>query len=683
MNENNCYVNKNMISDKTMFSGKNAFPDKTTVSEENIFSDENPPYSGRKEQDYESPPDPFKSPPVKNRFQDSGDAGSGKGRNFSGKPSLKDRLNLRAAATIAGKDFADRLYEKNTIVLTFVFILTVFVYSQRGSTDYIQIIAVFFPLIGIALGYNAFVSERNDRSLNVLFGHPVFRDSLILGKFLAVAASLFCIVMLSFMIILASDFLNTGVIADPQMISRLLIFFIMTYLYLLVFASFSLFTSVILKDSISSFVAGAVLWILLCFAFGPLILVLSSIITGTSMFDAADPFFRVAERIADISPIHHYAQVTVGNLDLSYTAVNIMHDVNGFLDTRYTIDYLVSYYITDILYLLAVPAVFLTASYVAFIRKDIRSGGSHMTSGLHTKFNLQIIGLIAGKEFADCIRNPVFLLVAATFTIVVLSWTYVKGMEVGYRADFMGMSDIMRGFKGMAMIIGRFAPVLGIVAAFDTVIKEIRSGSMNVLMGHPVYRDNIIAGKLLGSAATVFLIIFVSVNMAAGCLLSASGMQMTSDQIIRLEIFVVLTFLYTFIFSGIAVLVSSAVSKPDTSLITDILIWLVLIVLFSQIAYTSFYMFTDDFLLAEKYSLLLLKLSPAHHYALISAGIPDVMKESFSYQPEIMGIFDTGHSLTEWAGAFSGNLIVLIAAVCIPSVLSFVIFLKKDITLTK
>jgi ABC-type transport system involved in multi-copper enzyme maturation permease subunit len=91
----------------------------------------------------------------------------------------------------------------------------------------------------------------------------------------------------------------------------------------------------------------------------------------------------------------------------------------------------------------------------------------------------------------------VFLSFAVTFTLVILAWSYVKGMEVEYTLTVLGMPDVMREFKGVAMVVGRFAPIIGIVMGFDTIIKEIKSSSMNVLLTHPVFRDNEPISQLL------------------------------------------------------------------------------------------------------------------------------------------------------------------------------------------
>jgi ABC-type transport system involved in multi-copper enzyme maturation permease subunit len=295
--------------------------------------------------------------------------------------------------------------------------------------------------------------------------------------------------------------------------------------------------------------------------------------------------------------------------------------------------------------------------------------------------NVSNIMTIAKKEFTDHLRSPVFLSFAVTFTLVILAWSYVKGMEVEYTATVLGVPDVMRGFEGVAMVVGRFAPIIGIVMGFDTIIKEIRSSSMNVLLTHPVFRDNIILGKIIGSSLCIFLSLFISINIAAGSMLIVSGIPVTLQHITRIEIFVVLTFFYSLFFLAIAILISTIVKKANTSLLYNIAIWLIFVILFAQLIFTSVLIVTDDLQIANERTMDCLNFVPSHHYIFSAAGMQDVVKKSFDYYPEIGGIFDTSHTIVDWLNEFWSSLVVLVVSPIILLILSVIVFLKKDISL--
>ncbi|MDI9395256.1 MAG: ABC transporter permease [Euryarchaeota archaeon] len=234
-----------------------------------------------------------------------------------------------------------------------------------------QAIGVFFPLIGIALGYDGIIKEKNSKSLNVLLTHPVFRDNIITGKFLGISIVLALVVFLSLILIAASDFIISGKVASFDSLLRLLIFGIFTFLYILVFTSFGLFTSVWCKTEIESLALGVLVWINMCVALGPTVMTLASIASGQSLFDMTKEYVSTTAAIYNISPLHHFAEVTVGKLDLSLCGFHVQTDVYGFMDTQYSISYLIGYYWQNAIILLILPFLFLAAAYIAFLRDDI------------------------------------------------------------------------------------------------------------------------------------------------------------------------------------------------------------------------------------------------------------------------------------------------------------------------
>ncbi|MHC1754955.1 MAG: ABC transporter permease [Methanosarcina sp.] len=284
-------------------------------------------------------------------------------------------MNKNCVLTLAQKEFSDKLHEPSFFVLLAIFMGTLFIYLQSrtsGFWDVVQVIGVFFPLTGIALGYDGIIKEKNSKSLNVLLTHPVFRDNIITGKFLGTSITLALVVFSSLTIIEASDFLISGKVAELDSLVRLLIFGIFTFLYLLTFAAFGLFVSVWCKTEIESLTFGALVWINMCFALGPTIIMLASFASGQTLFDMTKEFASTVSSFYNISPLHHFAEVTVGDLDLSYYGgFHIQTDTHGFLDTRYSLSYLLGYYWQNVVILLILPFLFLAASYISFLRDDV------------------------------------------------------------------------------------------------------------------------------------------------------------------------------------------------------------------------------------------------------------------------------------------------------------------------
>lgn len=295
--------------------------------------------------------------------------------------------------------------------------------------------------------------------------------------------------------------------------------------------------------------------------------------------------------------------------------------------------------------------------------------------------NTKNIISIAQKEFADHLSSPRFLIFVATFSLIVFVFGYQKGLEVQYAQRIFSTDSALRGFEGIARIIGSFAPLIGIALGFDTIVKEVKSDSLNVLLTHPVFRDNIILGKLVGSAIALALVLIISVIISTGTMLIISGVMIKDSDFLRIGIFIMLTFFYVLIFLGISILISIIVKSSSDSLIYSLAIW-IFSILFSSIVLAGIYISTGQTQAESIGSAIeLMSISPGHHYAQITIGRNDIGWGGFlGDNSKIQGIFDTRFTLTQWFSEFWMNLTVLIITPIILLIIAFIAFLRKDIS---
>ena len=292
---------------------------------------------------------------------------------------------------------------------------------------------------------------------------------------------------------------------------------------------------------------------------------------------------------------------------------------------------------------------------------------------------------IAQKEFADNIWSPVFLLLLMTFTLIVFTYSYQNGLKVERVGLQDGTSLLLNGFAGLAKIMGFFAPLIGFALGFDAVVKEKKSGSLNVLLTHPVFRDNIISGKILGSFLTLALVIVISTLISIGTLLLIIGGTLNGFELGRIAVFSIITFFYSIIFMGIGVILSIVVNDAADSLVYNVVVWFVLCILFGAIVIAiatiitgqPFGIGTSSFELA----LNMANISPLHHYAEATVGRIDLSWGGIGFaDASIKGIFDTRFTLSQWFGEFWMNLTVLIVTPIILLIIAFIAFLRKDIS---
>ncbi|MCZ7355320.1 MAG: ABC transporter permease [Candidatus Methanoperedens sp.] len=300
------------------------------------------------------------------------------------------------------------------------------------------------------------------------------------------------------------------------------------------------------------------------------------------------------------------------------------------------------------------------------------------------KRNMGNVFVIAQKEFADNLWSMRFLALLSIVTLIIFS--------MSYRAATDG-SEVFRyggNFIDVAQIIALFLPLLGIALGFDMIVKERKSASVNVLLTHPVFRDNIIAGKIMGSMATLALVVGIAVIASVGTVLAVTGVQVTLLELERVLIFAILTFLYISVFLGISIFLSIVSKSASNSLICGIAVWLNLVVVYGAIIFVIASIATgqvsSDSSLFYKPRLELnanlQQFTPLHHYAETVKGAPDFSWGSVNVGTSklSLGIFDTGSSLDKWIEEYWENLVVLIALPIILFIASFIAFLRQDIT---
>ncbi len=282
--------------------------------------------------------------------------------------------------------------------------------------------------------------------------------------------------------------------------------------------------------------------------------------------------------------------------------------------------------------------------------------------------------VVAQKEVADHLQDAGFLVLLATYTVIVFASTYMYGSLAND-----GNSVLLSSIN--VKMISQFTPLLGIALGFDVVVREQKSGSLNVLLTHPLFRDNILAGKLLGSTLLIAAITVFSVFVVVGTLLIFYGVEIGYMELIRIAMFTILTFFYAVTFLGVAIFISTIVKNSTDSLISNIVIWIFICVLFGAILKTVVAILTgqtsNEGILITQF----LNISPLHHYGEAVIGRTDLSFMGVNVEPVIGGIFDTKYTLTQCLTEFWMNIVVLIMTPVILFITTFITFLRKDITL--
>ena len=229
--------------------------------------------------------------------------------------------------------------------------------------NFVNFIALFFiPIIGISLGFDAINSERSSGTLSRVLSQPVFRDNVINGKFLAGIFTLFLMMLATILIVSGWGLRMIGVSPTAEEIVRLFVYLISIIIYGAFWISLAILLSVLFRSLATSLLTSVALWIF--FSFGILIIALAV---------AKTP--EMAQTILWFSPNSLFGQVTtvllhptvrtLGSISTTQAAYMLPNPLSFGQSLLLVWPILTS--------LVSLSAICFAASYVLFMRQEVRS----------------------------------------------------------------------------------------------------------------------------------------------------------------------------------------------------------------------------------------------------------------------------------------------------------------------
>jgi len=181
-----------------------------------------------------------------------------------------------------------------------------YLFTIRGDVlpSFIDFISFFIPIIGIIFGFDAINSEKNSGNLSRILSQPIYRDSVINGKFLAGITTLSIIIASIVFIISGIGLFSIGVPPTSEEILRIFFFILICIFYGGFWMGLSILFSVTMEKTAASILTAIAIWIFLMF-FLPIIA--NAIANGIAPPENASIAnqirnFNIAHSISRISP---------------------------------------------------------------------------------------------------------------------------------------------------------------------------------------------------------------------------------------------------------------------------------------------------------------------------------------------------------------------------------------------
>ena len=221
---------------------------------------------------------------------------------------------------------------------------------------------IFIPLYGIVMGFDAINRERVSGTLSRILSQPVYRDSVINGKFLGSFIVLAIMIASSILIMSGFGIRMLGIPPTAEEIIRLFLYWVFIMIYGAFWISLSVLFSVIFRNLATSIICSILVWLIL--SFGLLVLAMA-VSDNQEMFTT----------ILNFSPNWLFGQAssmllfpvvrTLGTLSPEQTEFMVANPLGLGQSLQVVWPYIVG--------LISLSAVCFAVSYIVFMKQEIRS----------------------------------------------------------------------------------------------------------------------------------------------------------------------------------------------------------------------------------------------------------------------------------------------------------------------
>jgi ABC-2 type transport system permease protein len=283
---------------------------------------------------------------------------------------------------IASQGFQQAI-EDNTYGDSQFMFLTLFTGTSGSIFSFYGVMALFGPIVGLSLGFDAINGERSRRTLSRLLAQPIYRDAVVNGKFLAGVTVITVLVFSVGLAISGVGMVLIGLVPTLEEFLRILVFLTFTVVYLSLFLAISLLLSIALRHVVTSALTGVGLWLLFAIFFALLASLIAGAlypVTDNSTYDQVLQNVKCSEAIGRLSPTTLYSEAGSAILNPNLRSITSAISVSQYYQTYYNAVsgslplgqslLLVWPHLTG---LLALTMVCFIISYVVFMKQEIRA----------------------------------------------------------------------------------------------------------------------------------------------------------------------------------------------------------------------------------------------------------------------------------------------------------------------
>jgi ABC-2 type transport system permease protein len=256
--------------------------------------------------------------------------------------------------------------------------------ASGGMFSLVEFVAFFGPLVGLILGFDSINREKNEGTLSKLLAQPIYRDTVINGKFLA-GFILIAVIMVSILLVITGlGLILLGIVPGLEEIWRIFIYLIISIVYIAFWLGIAILFSICFRSTATSALAALAVWIFFSFFVTIGANILATALApepGAANPDALLWRVKLIKAFSLISPMEIYTDATATIIDPMRRSAQSMLSLAGpmenFSMSRFSgplsLGQSILIVVPYIISLVAITCVCFGAAYAIFMRQEIRS----------------------------------------------------------------------------------------------------------------------------------------------------------------------------------------------------------------------------------------------------------------------------------------------------------------------
>lgn len=212
------------------------------------------------------------------------------------------------------------------------------------------------------------------------------------------------------------------------------------------------------------------------------------------------------------------------------------------------------------------------------------------------------IRVIAIKEFKAAFKDKVFLVITLLFLVLSIVSVYIgsstKNALIKAYRDIVSILESQNAsslppapviypltiLANLSVYVSIIGAVLAIFLGFDSFSGERENGTLKLLLTRPLYRDQLVTGKLAGGALVICVLLGVTLIFNTLLFTLVSGMVPDFGELSRLALFITMAFAYMMVFYTATLFVSIRTGDRAFGFLLMMTIWVLVTFVMPQIA---------------------------------------------------------------------------------------------------